>query len=92
LVAYSADNGYRFALKSDMGITTVAEFKEWLDTNDVYVTAEYITPQTYTLPSVTMLSTLLGINNIWTDAGDTAVTYSADTKQFIIKKIAELNA
>ena len=53
---------------------------------------ELATPQTYTLPSVTMLETFLGTNNIWTDVGDTAVTYSADTKQFILKKIAELNA
>ena len=50
------------------------------------------TPQTYTLPSVTMLETLLGTNNVWCDTGDTAVTYSADTKQFILKKIAELSA
>ena len=32
-------------------------------------------------------------NTIWSDTGDTEVTYRADTKQYILKKIAEaLNA
>ena len=36
---------------------------------------------------------LLHDNNIWSDTGNTEVTYRADTKQYILKKIAEaLNA
>ncbi len=40
----------------------------------------------------TEIKTLLGINNIWADAGNIAVTYPADTKLYIDNKIAELQA
>lgn len=36
--------------------------------------------------------TLLGANNIWADSGDVSVWYVADTKMYIDKKIAELQA
>lgn len=36
------------------------------------------TPIVYTLPDVTILSMVLGTNNIWVDTGDTEVTYYAD--------------
>lgn len=48
------------------------------------------TPQTYTLPSVTMLETILGTNNVWCDTGAIEeCSYSCDTRLFILKKIAE---
>jgi hypothetical protein len=47
------------------------------------------TPITYTL-TPTEIKSLLGDNNIWADAGDTTVTYRADTKLYIDKKIAEV--
>ncbi len=71
---------------------TLEQFSARLQENPMQICYFLATPQTYTLSSVTMLETLLGTNNIWTNVGDTAATYSADTKQFIIKKIAELNA
>lgn len=40
------------------------------------------TPLTYQLDSHQM-ETLMGINHIWSDAGDTHVTYRADTKLYI---------
>ena len=51
---------------------------------------ELATPITYTLPDVTMLTTLLGTNNIWVDTGDVSVEYRADTKRYVDKKIAEI--
>ena len=46
-------------------------------------------PITYTL-TPTEIKSLLGDNNIWADAGDTEVTYRADTAKYIDKKIAEV--
>ena len=40
----------------------------------------------------TEVKTLLGVNNIWADTGDVEVTYRADTKLYIDKKLAELAA
>lgn len=43
---------------------------------------ELATPITYQI-TPTEVSTLLGINNIWADTGDTEVEYRADTKLYI---------
>ena len=45
----------------------------------------------YTIDPVT-ISALLGQNNIWADTGDVTVGYMADTKLYIDKKFAELQA
>ena len=45
------------------------------------------TPLTYQL-TPTQVSTLLGENNVWSDAGTVAVTYRADTGLYIDKMIA----
>ena len=50
---------------------------------------ELATATTYTL-APTEIKSLLGDNNIWADAGNTEVTYRADTKLYIDKKIAEV--
>ena len=53
---------------------------------------ELATPLTYAL-SETQINTLLGVNNVWADAGDTSVNFYADTKLYIDKQIAlALNA
>lgn len=73
----------------DANVTTVSEFKTWLAENPLTVTykltepiAEYqLTPQE--------VRTLLGENNIWSDAGNMAVEYPADTKMYIDQKITE---
>jgi len=49
---------------------------------------ELATPVTYTL-TAPQVKTLLGTNNIWADTGDTEVTYCADTKLYIDRKITE---
>ncbi len=47
--------------------------------------AEYLTYQL----TPTEVALLQGQNNVWTDTGNTTVTYKADTKPYIDKKIAE---
>lgn len=44
------------------------------------------TPLVYRL-SATEIKTLLGVNNIWSDAGDIDIEYRADTKLYIDKKL-----
>jgi hypothetical protein len=46
-------------------------------------------PVTYHLDNIGQLTTLLGTNNIWSDTGEVSVTYPADTKLYIDRKIAE---
>ena len=72
-------------------VTTKAEFLEWLSENPMHLVYELATPVTYQL-TPQEIKTLLGVNNIWSDAGNTAVTYPADTKLYIDNKIAELQA
>ena len=43
-------------------------------------------PQTYTLTPQT-INTLAGVNNVWADSGDCSITYYADTKLYIDKKL-----
>ena len=57
----------------------------------ITVVYELATPITYHL-TPQEITTLLGQNNIWADTGDTSVTYRADTKLYIDKKFAELQA
>ena len=75
---------------------------EWISDRDVYaqgttpttgaqVVYELATPITYQL-TPQEVRTLLGTNNIWADTGDVTVGYKADTKLYIDKKFAELQA
>ena len=66
---------------------TAKEVKADLD--GVKLIYTLLTPTTYHL-TPTEIKSLLGDNNIWADAGDTTVTYRADTAKYIDKKIAEV--
>ena len=50
------------------------------------------TPVTYNLTALEVIETLKGLNNIWSNTGNVTVEYPADTKLYIDKKIAELQA
>lgn len=83
-----------FAMKNGdvgAGFSTLADFRTWLDENNLQVCYKLATPQTYQL-TPTEVRTILGGNNIYTDAGDVSVEYIADTKMYIDNKIAELQA
>ena len=50
---------------------------------------ELATPITYHLTPQEITS-LLGVNNVWADTGNSDVEYRADTKMYIDKKITEV--
>lgn len=80
-VAGSAVSVYRILLK-DTDYTTVESFVQ--ARGEDRITYELAEPLTYQL-TPTEATTLLGINNIYADTGDTSVEYCADTKLYIQK-------
>ena len=54
--------------------------------NPITVIYPLTNPLIYQL-SATEIKSLLGINNVWSDAGDMDVEYRADTKLYIDKKL-----
>lgn len=64
----------------DEAYTDAATFKTAM--NGVKLVYELATPTTVQL-TPQQLNTLLGVNNIWSDAGDASVEYYADTKLYI---------
>ena len=75
-----------YVIVNDPTYTDATVFKTAM--NGVQLVYELATPITYTL-TPQEVRTLLGINNIWADAGDTEVTYPADTKLYIDSKITQ---
>lgn len=57
----------------------------------VQIKYELATPTTVQL-TPTQVATLLGTNNVWSDAGDVEVSYTANPKIYIDNKFAELQA
>lgn len=70
---------------------TVEEWRTWLASNPLQLCYELATPVTYHL-TPQEVDTLLGVNNVWADTGDTTAEYVADTKKYIDKKLAALTA
>lgn len=69
--------------------STVAEFKQWASANGLQILLKLATPVTYQLTNQQVIEMLKGVNNVWSDAGNTAITYPADTKLYIDRKITE---
>ena len=69
-------------------VVTIANWKQWLNSNPIQVVYELATPQTYQL-TPTEVDTLLGQNNVWSDVGNVYVKYIADTKLYILKVISQ---
>lgn len=81
----------RYAFPLSAGIDTVEKANAYAQAQPIQCIYPLATPITYQL-TPTEIRTLLGINNIWSDAGDVDVTYPADTKMYIDGKLAELQA
>ena len=64
-------------------ITSLAEANAWLADNPVECTFKLAEPIVINLPDVTMLSSLLGTNNIWASTGGIAVTYKDANPLFL---------
>lgn len=66
--------------------TTYMALDESISPSDVQLIYTLDTPQTYQLTPQT-INTLFGENNVWADSGDCSITYYADTKLYIDKKL-----
>ena len=87
---YGVNNNLFFwiGILDTLGISTVAEFKAWLDTQNVQCVYKINTPIVITLDPVT-ISTISGqTNNVWANTGDVSVEFAADLKHYIDSKIA----
>lgn len=72
---------------TDTASQAVEKLKAYLNETPFNVVFELATPITIDLTPQQM-TTLLGTNNIWSDAGDVSVTYRADIQKYIQKMIA----
>lgn len=72
----------------DSRYTDAAEFKAAM--SGVMLCYTLAAPITYHL-TPQEVRTLLGTNNVWSDAGETAVTYKADVQLYIDKRISALS-
>lgn len=59
-------------------VTTLAEFKAWVDENPIQLCYELATPQTYQL-TPQQIQLLKGSNTLWSDADDLTLTYLGTT-------------
>ena len=85
--SWMIDSAGRFTVRDD-SYTDVNAFKTAMTGQTLVY--ELATPIEITL-TPTQIDTLLGTNNIWSDAGSVDVEYRADIGLFIQQKIAELN-
>ena len=69
-----------------LGLSTVAEFKSWLDTQDVQIVYPAKEPVTIQLTPQEILA-LSGVNTIYADTGDVTVSGRADPNS-VIQKLA----
>jgi hypothetical protein len=63
------------------------DWKAQLASTPMQVVYTLATPIEITL-TPTQIETLIGQNNVWSDAGEVDVDYPADTKLYVDKKIA----
>lgn len=77
---------YKYLYIRDTAFTDATTFKTAMD--GVQLVYELETPITVQL-TAQQLTTLLGQNNVWSDADSVSVDYVADTKLYIAKVIAE---
>lgn len=80
-------NGQYIGISIPGELTDASAVQAYFQNHNVEVCYEIATPVTYQL-TPQEVSTLLGLNNIWTDCGDTTVDYRADTKLYIEKLTA----
>jgi len=73
---------------TDTSKQAIDKLKAFLAVTPLQVVYELATPLTIQL-TPNQVNSLLGVNNIFADSGDTEVEYRADTKLYIEKKIAE---
>lgn len=79
-----ADGSFKVSDKiyiHDARFETASDFAAWISAESV--TFVYPLAETYTIQlTPQQLETLKGVNNLWSNAGQTEVTYAADTKMY----------
>jgi hypothetical protein len=83
LPSYSSGTTTLYIRIDSTRASTVAEFSTWLENNETHFVYELAQPVTVQL-TPTEIETLLGINNIWADTGDTTVTYYTSSADDVI--------
>ena len=87
---------YVAGLIDALGVSTLEDAVAWIKSQyaaGTPVTFVYKLDEPYTIQlTPQQLETLKGVNNIWSNAGATEVTYAADTKMYIDQKIAAIAA
>ena len=84
MISYSSDTIFRFSFLNDMGITTLQDFKDWLDSiGGLDVCYELATPIVIDVSSINF-ATEDGTNNITSDCIGDVTAYYKDTIQHYI--------
>ena len=90
-ITTSTNGDYIAIALADTSITKNDELLSRLASEPITAIYTLATPIVYQL-TPQEVKTLLGVNNIFADTGDVEVEYRADTKLYIDKQIAELQA
>ena len=80
--AYLSLSGYCFRYD---GITSVADWKTFLATNEIFVYHELASPQTYQL-TPQQVNTLVGTNNVWSEQGNIELSYHIPITNLLVKR------
>lgn len=77
---------FNYTWGDTLNLSSAQEFKNYLETNNlvIQVVAQLVTPVTYQL-TPQEIKTLLGVNNIWCNTGDSEIKYRADIALYIDK-------
>ena len=65
----------------------VTSWRAYLAQNPIQLVYPLATPIEYTITPLQAFELLKGVNNVWSDTGDTDISYKADTKLYIDNKI-----
>ena len=85
------DLGLYIRFGENSGLTTTDAIKNYLTANPMTFVYQLAEPYTIQL-TPQQLDTLKGHNNVWSDCGDTTLSYVADTKLYIDQKLAAIAA
>lgn len=78
-----ADNAINFSIDPAIVGNTIQSFTTWLSSHNIQIVYPLLTPQTYQLTPQQIFNTVYGVNNVWSNIGDSTVTYTADTMLYI---------
>ena len=80
-IGVNSQSFYWLGILDILGLSTVEEFKTWLETQTVQIAYKLGDPAHYTVYQLTpqQIAALVGVNNVWADCGPVEIKYSRDT-------------